>query len=533
MILKKPYAFLIKYFKLINIILAALTIYLAYRTYNIITFFSDYIGVRYSGNYYPGMSNNYISPIVYFTIFLILIGISVILFLFVYKKKPTKFYVLSAVYYLIFIVFLNLTKNVMLTIETSTITIENARLFNDLSVISIVPQIIIIIIFLLRGFGFQINQFNFEKDLKELEISSQDNEEVEFTIKGDGVKFKRMVRRYFREFGYYLKENKFMVIIVIISISLVTLSSIKKINSIKYEVTYNQNETIISNGYDYKILDSIVTNLDYNGNIINNNYYVVLKLEITNKKNDDINLDYNTYRLVVNDNYLYPLKDKELFFVDYAQTNNSDIVRTNSSIIKPLVYEIKKEDIKKNYILKIENGTLTNGKSQKNMFNYINITPVLLDTIITEKKVNLGEEIIFDKSNLDNTSFMVKNLLITDRYMYNYESCSNNNCQKFLDLVTIDSTKKDKVLMILNYSYNLDQSTPFAKTSSTINGFINFFVKIKYKINDEEKIVKCDGFTPNNLKNKLVIQTTSEIKESKELTLIITIRNKDYQIKLK
>ena len=40
MVFKKPYAFLIKYFKLINFILSTLAIYIAYRTYNIISFFN-------------------------------------------------------------------------------------------------------------------------------------------------------------------------------------------------------------------------------------------------------------------------------------------------------------------------------------------------------------------------------------------------------------------------------------------------------------------------------------------------------------
>ena len=43
MILKKPYAFLIRYFKLIHTVLLILMIYLLYRTNVILNFFQEYI----------------------------------------------------------------------------------------------------------------------------------------------------------------------------------------------------------------------------------------------------------------------------------------------------------------------------------------------------------------------------------------------------------------------------------------------------------------------------------------------------------
>ena len=59
MIFKKPYAFLIKYFKLINLIISLLVMYITYRTYNIISFFSSrylqyglFCGILYIIMYY-------------------------------------------------------------------------------------------------------------------------------------------------------------------------------------------------------------------------------------------------------------------------------------------------------------------------------------------------------------------------------------------------------------------------------------------------------------------------------------------------
>ena len=43
MVLRKPYAFFIKHFKLIHLILAVLCIYSTVQTHKLYTFFSDYI----------------------------------------------------------------------------------------------------------------------------------------------------------------------------------------------------------------------------------------------------------------------------------------------------------------------------------------------------------------------------------------------------------------------------------------------------------------------------------------------------------
>ena len=61
MIIKKPYAFLIKYFKLIHIILFFSMVYLIFKTRSIQIFFTNYAS---SGTYtyIDNMAYNYINP---------------------------------------------------------------------------------------------------------------------------------------------------------------------------------------------------------------------------------------------------------------------------------------------------------------------------------------------------------------------------------------------------------------------------------------------------------------------------------------
>ena len=71
MILKKPYAFLIKHFRLINFLLAALAGFIVYKTYSIVNFFTSYVNNNYSGSFYAGFYHEYISPIVILSFLLV------------------------------------------------------------------------------------------------------------------------------------------------------------------------------------------------------------------------------------------------------------------------------------------------------------------------------------------------------------------------------------------------------------------------------------------------------------------------------
>jgi len=533
MILKKPYAFLIKYFKLINLVLATLAIYIAYKTYNIINFFNDYVSHDYSGNFYSGFSNAYISSFMYFMIILIVIGTIVICALFIYKKKPVKAYISSIIYYITLLILLNILKNLMVTLETDVITAEAARIYRDLSLISIVPQIFFILLFLLRGFGVNLGKFNFDNDLKELQITEQDSEEVEITFKSDRLKIGRNLRKFIREFGYYIKENKFIFIIIcIIAIVAITFGIYKSIPEV-IDMNYKQGEIFVIGNLKYKIEDSIITNIDYKGDSLGDVNYIVTKLYIENASNEDINLDYNNFRLEVNDNYLYPIVDKGLYFIDYAVNYYGKTIKANSKNTYSLVYKIKNTEIKDSYQIKIENGTSIQNKLQISKYNYVRITPIKITEVSLLGNYNLKEIISFENTNLGNSKITLSNPIITKKYLYDYEYCSNKICNTYKDVININYTKNDKVLIVMDYDYTIDKDIPFYKYSSSINGFVESFIKIRYKENTEVKYSTISNVTPNNLKNKIVIETTNKIVDSEDVKISIIIRNKEYLINLK
>ena len=84
MILRKPYAFLIKKFKIIHLILSLLMIYVAYKINSILNFIYDYINNIANVN----IASSYINFILFLAVVFIII-ISLILYILMrYKKKP-------------------------------------------------------------------------------------------------------------------------------------------------------------------------------------------------------------------------------------------------------------------------------------------------------------------------------------------------------------------------------------------------------------------------------------------------------------
>ena len=91
MILRKPYAFLIKNFKKIHLILTFLLVYLAIKIYGIVKFFSEYA----SSGYYNVVSNiagSHINIFMYIAVILILAaGIFIYMLMYNKKKKVISF----------------------------------------------------------------------------------------------------------------------------------------------------------------------------------------------------------------------------------------------------------------------------------------------------------------------------------------------------------------------------------------------------------------------------------------------------------
>ena len=534
MILKKPYAFLIKHFRLINLIITFLGAFITYKSYQILIFFRAYVLNNYTGSFYDGFYHDYISPVVFLFLILTIISIAIVCWLLIYKKKKAKFYATSLVYYIVILIYFIVIRNLMIGLTSELISAEVARICRDVSIIAIVTEVGFGVMFLLRFFGFNLGVYNFKEDLQELAISEQDNEEVEITLNKDTTKLKRNIRRFKREFLYYIKENKFIFIIICVILTGVISFLIYKSLPEVVNNKYNQGDTFYMNTLALKVEDSIITNLDYQGNVITKDkYYLVIKLSIENTGETDAKLDYNNFRLDMGkDNYIYPEKTKGGNFIDYAKDIYLSNLTSKTTNTYALIYELNNDEIKKRYTLKISNG-ISYRADNVGSFNYVTVTPVIIDKVNVEGTYKDGDQISFQNSNLKNTTLKTSNYIITNNYVYNYMGCTKENCQTYKDMITLGYNSSDKSLLIMDYDYKIDETVPFFTKNQTFNKFIETFMKIKYINDGQEYYEKIKNVTPKNMQNKFALQISKKALESSSVYLSIIIRNKEYLITIK
>lgn len=535
MILKKPYAFLIKYFRLIHLVLAIPVIYLAVKSASIVNFFNDYVNNHYSLTINGDLSTIFINPFMYLGVILIILSAIAVYWLFKYKEKPRKHYIAIIIYYLLLFILFTVCHNILEIMEHNVLEASLARAYRDISLILSIPQYYFCIFIVIRGLGFNVKKLNFADDLKELEISEKDSEEFEFVLGVEGYKAKRTVRRFFREFTYYIKENTF-IFIAIILLAVIGIGTSIYLNREDYEVYYKQGEIFDYKTFAISIEDSITTNLAYNGNIINKDkYYLIVKLNVRNKFSSPQSLVYSNFRIKIGNDFLTPIIDKASYFSDYATPYKGDDIRALEENTYVLVYELTNEQLKGEYELKIYNSVTAKKDELRTRYSNVTLTPILIDQVSEVKGVGLGETLDLTNSNIGNTKLAIDGYQITNKYNYTYVNCYNNNCKNLNDYVALDyyAVGSGSTLLVLNYKLDLDKESIYSHYTKSEKTFFNNFASIEYKINNEYYKETIINKTPNNITDTLILQVTNKINDATELKLLITVRNKSYDIRLK
>lgn len=535
MILRKPYAFLIRHFRLIHLILTLPLIYIVRKTHLVVDFFNTYVSNGYTYQTGSDISGLYINWVLYLSIFLIIVSIISIYYLLKYKEKPVKMYVIMMIYYIVLFGMLIWYSGIISNMAKTILSAKSARLYRDISLLIYIPQYIFIIFTALRAIGFNIKQFNFQTDLKEMQITSEDNEEVEVGLGFDTYKTKRFFRRYKREFAYYLAENKFIItIITIITIFFLLFLFYKTRNN--YDITYSQNKAFTHQSFTVNIKDSIISNLKYNGEKIDGYYYLALKTYVKNNSSQSMKLDYDNFKVYVGKDVLTPVLDRSTYFIDYANPYYGDYLKPSEEKEIALVYKLKNNQINKSFKLKILSSY--NSEKQKLVTKYavVNLTPVILDKINTVTNVGMNSKLVLNNTNVGNTIVSVNSFLVTKSYVYEYTYCvAENNCKTVKDIANVDYSKGNSMstLLVIDYDFDLDKETTYGKSTKIDTNFFSDFVSVKSIIGENRNEYNVVNVTPKNLKDKLVLQVKGKIEDSSDLDMYITIRNKRFVIDLK
>lgn len=535
MVFKKPYAFLIKHFRLIHIVLTILTIVAAVESYRILSFFADYINNNYSATIMENMVETYIGNVIYAVIIAIIVLLLIITFLLKQKNKPTKTYIYSIIFYIIFIIFVGLASSLISGLTKEVWSAASAKAYRDIATIIYYPQFIAIVLLGIRAIGFDVKKFNFKDDLRELEITEADSEEIELNINFDSTKTKRNVHRFVRETGYYYQENKFILTLIAIIGVLAIGYTIYK-NYEKNIFKYNEGDYFNLRGVDVSILSSMITDVNTKGDPVRNgSAFLVLLVKVENNTNRDLEFCYDYLRLLFGNNATYPDLSLSSYFSDYGDQINGARINSRRQQTYILPYEINKEDINSNFKINVYLGDATKKKKFVAKQAYIKLKPQMAMGNSKAALVRVGTEVDLSNSTLGNAKFSVSNPIFTTRYVYKYDRCFENVCDQKTDVIVSDATYLNRqALIILDYKLVLDEESPSFKKINTIGAFAKSFIKIEYGDDYNHMVSTTVNYaTPSNLKDKLVLQTVGGVLQARKVSLIISIRNRIYSISIK
>lgn len=538
MVIKKPYAFLIKHFRAIHLLLLIPMFYLIIKTKAIVGFFAEYIARDYSLNFVgmlDHLSSNYINVLMYVAVIVILVTFIAMSLLLQNKNKPTKFYNWSIVYYFVIFILITTSFGIFQMIETDSLSNTFARIIRDISYIIHYSQYILVFLIIVRGVGFDIKKFNFQSDLVDLEISSEDSEEVEFLVGNEIYKTKRTIRRFFRELKYYYKENKFIVIAIGVLVVGVG-GTIIYMNRNVYDKDYKLNETLSFGNLNIMVKNAYISNLSSNGKEINKDKtYVILQLNIKNRYREDKEFNASNFQLEIGKEKISPNISVSHHFTDFGNPFNGTLIKGQTELPYIIVYEIDKSvQNKKMNISVFSSFDVTKGGIGV-ISKSINFKPTTINSKVTTNNVNRGTNTSYKSTNLKNTTATIINYELTDYYTYKTENCiTEEKCYSIDNYISISgSDLYRQTLMVLEYDLELDNNSPYMYFDKNYRSFFEDFMQIKYTFGGKDYSTNIKLENPANYEDRLIIKVPSDINKAESINAIITVRNISYNIKLK
>lgn len=539
MIIRKPYAFLIKNFRLIHGLLFIMILYLTIKSINIYSFFSDYVANGfYSSN--GNLQNEYINYFL-FTVNILAIIVSFIMFyLLLIKKKSNKIYLVIFFYYIILFVYFIYMFSVFKGLNTKAMSIDVQKLMLDISIIIALPNIVFLFIVFGRALGFNLKQFDFKKDLEELQIDASDNEEIEITFGNDNYKIARYFRKVLRLTKYFILENKIFVIgCASVFALIISLTIYTKLNV--YKVSYVENQAFIANSLKFKVLESFETSRDINNYTISSGKsFILAKVEITNEMSAERLLERDVFKLELNKVQYDPSFTLGSKFIDFGEVYAPSSIRAGETKIVFVIFEINSDRTTNNYLLKIKN-TVSNVTNIDSTYREIIIKPKKIDNISDKGKYKLGETITLDNLIFKSTSVTVEDYEINDTFTEDWSYCTNSGvCKKNAKYTIFPETANKASVSVLKLTSKFeyldkDANSEIKKKVKYSSDLFSYYGFVNYTYLGETKTAKIKKISDSdfNPDNYAYFEVPSQLVNSNKIDLILTIRDSKYTFNLK
>lgn len=504
MVFRKPYGFLIKYFKVIHLFLTILYVYLAFKVNSLLTYYNHFI----SGTASKLDAIRYVTPYYMIAIVLSIVICAVIYALMKYKKKPRVFYFILIAFYFVVAMMIQLAYQGLNTIYISILEARTMLLYRDLLRILVIFQYISVGAVLVRGLGFDIKKFNFVEDLEDLQIALDDDEEVELTFGGIN-QIERKTRRKLRELKYYYLENRSFLNVILIVLAVIGFGIIT-VNVQFINKEYTQGETFSTDSFNFQVVDSYITNESYDGQMLTttDTTFLVVRMNIGNRSEAQI-LNVSNLVLKVNNHNYTSNRKFATSFKDLGNCYQGKKISGSNTYL--FIYNISKEDASKEMKLVYASDKV------------VKLKPILLDEVADTKSYKVGDTINLAQSSLKSGSFLIKSYEMREKFSYDYEYEVRGQVYKSSFAITSEQNSIIHLVIESIYPNKLDNYN-----------FLLQYAKLVYKIGDKE--YSTDVFTnktPGNYKDGLYLAVDKQIKEATNIWLDIRIRNQKYLYTLK
>lgn len=512
MVFKKPYAFFIKYFRLINLILSLLLIFITYK----LNLLRQVVNNIYLGKVvnYSTLKSDYIGFRMYLLLFIV-IGILVsIILLFIRKKKPLYDYLYCVIYLVFVFIYLISVSNLFLTLDESIVEITTLKLYTDISFLIMIPIIYFLVKYIMIVIGFNLKKFNFSKDIIELKQDEKDNEEVEVIFDKNTYKYKRGIRRWFREFRYYYLENKFLINIilcVVVGVIFISIFSVNMFNSNKVNVGRSFN----AGTFNYKVGNVYETKYDLNYNIIKKDKkYVVANVSVKNNIQESSSIDFKRIRLMYGKEYVYATNYFNKYFYDLGTPYNNDVIKYGNVYKYILIFEVPSTYKSNKYTIKFYDKIEYSKEGSKGSYKEVKVSAKRINEERNELFLKLNENSVFDKRSYGSSNITINSFDIKSSYVYKDNDKS----------VIIRDKNINNVLLILDYKLELDSKKDISKYFKDDKEFFDKFITVSYKYNDKNKNYK-DVKAVGNVNGKIMLSVPYEVMNASDIRVNIEFRD--------
>ena len=526
MILRKPYAFLIKKFKLIHLLLSFIVAYLIYNTSDILKVYNTYISSKQVSDVSNAIGN-LSRPLMYVALFVFIVSILIVAIVLKVKKKPILMYIINIIITVAVIGLYSYAYSTLKIIIEASVDVRLVRVLRDLLIIAIALQSVQFILLFVRATGFDIKKFDFGSDLIGLQVTEEGREEVEVSLELDSDVSKRRIIRFFRNFKYTFLENK-ILFSLFIGIVVLVLFLIILFNILNKQHVYTEGETFTTDNFTGVVNSSYITNKDYNGNVIDEKYsFVVVNISMKSFYNK-YTLNYGNMYILINNTKYFANKDYNDFFSDLGKGYKNQDLSSEKYEDYIITFAIPNEVISNTNKLVFDNK-----KSNSDSKTVIKLKSINFDNDMKIIETNLGDFTKLTDSMYDDGFIQIDTYEISENFKINYVFCVNDECYDSIYTLTPKSFS--------NYETVILKITGIAsgdnQTSATKFGLQSFFENYGYIVYDGKKS-KVNMILNTYVKNRisdeeLYIEIDKDALNSQNIYLYLTIRNVQYKVKLK